>query len=182
MQLPPPSDSSRPYAIAVVCLGNICRSPTAQVVLDRQLAAAGLHGRVRVSSAGTGDWHVGEPMDPRAAAELRAAGYDPSRHRARQVDVGWFGAHDLLLAMDLANHADLLALAPTAEGKHRVAMFRAWDPEHDPAAEVPDPWYGGPDGFAEVLTMVERTAAVLVTALAEHVRRSGAAVDEEPTA
>ncbi len=182
MQLPPPHDHFRPYAIAVVCLGNICRSPTAQVVLDRQLAVAGLHGRVRVSSSGTGDWHLGEPMDPRAAAELRAAGYDPSRHRARQVDASWFGAYDLLLAMDRANYADLLAMAPTAEGRQRVAMFRAWDPTGDPQADVPDPWYGGPDGFAEVLTMVQRTAAVLVSALAEHVRPSGAAVDEEPTA
>ena len=80
--LPPPRSPGR-YAVELVCLGNICRSPTAHVVLEQRLAEAGLDDRVVVDSSGTGDWHVGSPMDSRAAATLSAAGYDPSRHRAR---------------------------------------------------------------------------------------------------
>jgi protein-tyrosine phosphatase len=158
-QLPPPRRPGR-YAVALVCLGNICRSPTAQVVLEQRLAAAGLDDRVVVRSAGTGDWHVGKPMDRRAASVLDAAGYDPSRHRAQQYDDTWAGEYDLVLAMDHDNLADLGGRST------RVGMFRDFDPI-DPGADVPDPYYGGTDGFSEVLTMVERTSDALVAALAE---------------
>ena len=158
MRLPPPRQPGR-YAVAVVCLGNICRSPTAEVVLADRLAAAGLDDRVSVHSSGTGDWHVGEPMDPRAAAALGEAGYDPSHHRARQYDDSWAETHDLVLAMDAANLADL------GGRSERVAMFGDFDPV-EPGAEVPDPWYGGPDGFRDVLARVERTAESLVSQLA----------------
>lgn len=157
-QLPPPRHQGR-YAVAVVCLGNICRSPTAQVVLEQRLADAGLDDRVVVRSGGTGDWHVGGPMDRRAAAALTSAGYDPSDHRARQYDDSWAGEDDLVLAMDLDNLADL------GGRSERVGLFRDFDPV-DPGAEVPDPYYGGADGFAEVLTMVERTSEALVDRLA----------------
>jgi protein-tyrosine phosphatase len=146
------------YRIALVCLGNICRSPTAHVVLESRLADAGLDDLVEVTSSGTGGWHVGNPMDPRAAATLRTAGYDPSRHRARQYDAGWPDAHDLVLVMDEANLADV------GGRTDRVGMFRDFDPE-DPGAEVPDPYYGGDDGFEEVLRMVERTSDAIVAAL-----------------
>jgi protein-tyrosine phosphatase len=157
--LPPPRTPGR-YAVALVCLGNICRSPTAHVVLEQRLAEAGLDDRVVVHSSGTGDWHVGDPMDRRAAATLTAAGYDPSRHRARQYDASWAGDHDLVLAMDADNLADL------GGRSERVAMFRDLDPV-DPGADVPDPYYGGTDGFAAVLEMVERTSDALVAALAD---------------
>jgi protein-tyrosine phosphatase len=157
--LPPPRVPGR-YAVALVCLGNICRSPTAHVVLEQRLAEAGLDDRVVVHSSGTGDWHVGGPMDRRAAATLTAAGYDPSRHRARQYDASWADDHDLVLAMDADNLADL------GGRSERVGMFRDHDPL-DPGADVPDPYYGGTDGFAIVLEMVERTSDALVTALAE---------------
>jgi protein-tyrosine phosphatase len=160
--LPPPRRPGH-YAVALVCLGNICRSPTAHVVLEQRLADAGLDDRVEVHSAGTGDWHLGEPMDPRAAAALREAGYDPSRHRARQYDASWEATHDLVLAMD---HQNLTDLADPGSGPgDRVRLFRDFDPVGT-GGEVPDPWYGGPDGFALVLTMVERTADVLVAELA----------------
>jgi protein-tyrosine phosphatase len=146
--------------VALVCLGNICRSPTAHVVLEQRLAEAGLDDRVVVHSSGTGDWHVGDPMDRRAAATLTAAGYDPSRHRARQYDASWAGHHDLVLAMDADNLADL------GGRSERVGMFRDLDPV-DPGADVPDPYYGGTDGFAAVLEMVERTSDALVAALAD---------------
>ncbi len=137
----------------------------AHVVLEARLDEAGLADRVRVTSGGTEPWHVGEPMDKRAAGSLRQAGYDPSRHRARQVTEAWFDSHDLVLGMDGANMADLAAVAPDAAARERLLRFRAFDPEAPgPDAEVPDPWFGGPEGFADVLATVERTADALTAA------------------
>ena len=153
-----------PYRIAIVCLGNICRSPMAHVVLESALAEVGLAEAVTITSSGTAGWHTGKPMDSRAAAELSAAGHDPSRHRARQFTPAWFD-HDLILAMDASNLADILALAPTAIDPGRVRLFRDFDPLAETGAEVPDPWSGGRQGFTDVLAMVERTAAHLVTLL-----------------
>jgi protein-tyrosine phosphatase len=149
--------------VALVCLGNICRSPMADVVLSARVEEEGLADRVTVASCGTGDWHTGQPMDRRAAATLRAHGYDPSRHRARLFDPGWVDDHDLVLAMDEQNLADALAVTPAAE-PGRVRLFREFDPVGT-GGEVPDPYYGGDAGFEEVLGMVERTADVLVTTL-----------------
>jgi protein-tyrosine phosphatase len=157
--LPPPRSPGR-YAVALVCLGNICRSPTAHVVLEQRLADAGLDDRVVVHSSGTGDWHVGDPMDHRAAATLTGAGYDPTRHRARQYDDSWAIDHDLVLAMDADNLADL------GGRSERVGLFRDFDPV-DPGTDVPDPYYGGPDGFARVLEMTERTAEALAAQIAD---------------
>ena len=161
MSLPAPRTPGH-YRIALVCLGNICRSPMADVVLSARVEEAGLAGEVEVASCGTGGWHVGDPMDSRAAETLTGAGYDASRHRARQFDPTWLDEHDLVLAMDRSNLADV---SPTA-GTERVRLFRDFDPV-DPGGEVPDPYYGGPAGFEEVLTMVERTAAAIV-ALLQH--------------
>jgi len=136
--------------IAVVCLGNICRSPMAEVVLRDRLEASG-RTDVEVSSAGTGDWHVGEPMDRRAAATLSRHGYDPSGHRAQQYDAT--ADYDLVLAMDASNLADLGG--PSA----RVRLFRDFDPVGP--GDVPDPYFGGDDGFDEVLAIVERVADAL---------------------
>ncbi|MGH3458219.1 low molecular weight protein-tyrosine-phosphatase [Aeromicrobium sp.] len=159
---------SEPFRIALVCLGNICRSPMAQVVLEDRLERAGLDDRVEVASAGTGGWHVGDPMDPRAAATLAAAGYDPTRHRVRTFSTDWYAEHDLLLAMDASNRADMADQAPTVEALEQVRMFREFDPEaSEDDDEVPDPWYGGAEGFAEVLAMVERTADEIIVRLPE---------------
>jgi protein-tyrosine phosphatase len=158
------------YAVALVCLGNICRSPMADVVLQQRLADAGLDDQVSVSSCGTGDWHVGHPMDSRAAATLQAAGYDPTRHRAQTLDATWFERFDLLLAMDAANLADVRALRGSTPDPDRAMLFRSLDPV-DPGSEVPDPYYGGDAGFEEVLAMVERTTDALVAALAEELDR-----------
>jgi protein-tyrosine phosphatase len=156
--LPPPRQPGR-YAIALVCLGNICRSPMAHVVLESRLAEAGLDDRVVVRSSGTGDWHVGRPMDDRAAATLSRAGYDPSRHRARQYDDTWPAEHDLVLAMDESNLDDL------GGRSERVGLFRDLDPQGP--GEVPDPYNGGTDGFEQVLDLVERTSDALVVAVAD---------------
>lgn len=146
----------------MVCLGNICRSPMAAVVLEAKLAEADLAERVTVTSSGTGGWHSGEPMDRRAAAQLVDAGYDPSGHRAKQFDDAWFD-NDLILAMDSDNLADILAQGGSED---RVRLFRSFDPGVDTdagkAPDVPDPWYGGPEGFATTLAIVERTDDVLV--------------------
>jgi protein-tyrosine phosphatase len=159
-ELPAPRTPGR-YAIALVCLGNICRSPMADVVLSQRVDDAGLAGRVTVTSCGTGDWHVGQPMDPRAAATLAAGDYDPSMHRAKQFDPSWLEDNDLVLAMDHQNLADVLAAGAAST---RLRMFRDFDPIGT-GGDVPDPYYGGDAGFEEVLEMVERTAASLVAAL-----------------
>jgi protein-tyrosine phosphatase len=161
----PTQHTDGPYRIALVCLGNICRSPMAHVVLADHLDRAGLAASVEVSSAGTGGWHVGHPMDPRAATTLLGAGYDPSAHRARQYDDGWLSTQDVVLVMDRANLADV--------GAHeRVGLFRDFDPV-DPGGEVPDPYYGGDDGFEEVLAMVERTSDAIVAALPRALEGTG---------
>lgn len=165
--LPAPNGVS-PFRVALVCLGNICRSPIAHVVLEQRLIEAGLDDRVEVSSAGTGGWHTGEPMDQRAAAVLSDAGYDPSRHVARRFTTDWYAENDLILAMDQTNFADISDLAPDVASLYKVRMFRDFDPEAGELAngtrdnEVPDPWFGGPDGFRFVLTIVERTVDQLV--------------------
>lgn len=164
-ELPPARDPHGPYRIAMVCLGNICRSPMAQVVMTDRLDDAGLSERVTVDSCGIGDWHAGEPMDDRAAATLNAHGYDPTAHRARKLTAAWFDDHDLLLCMDHDNHRAALALARTADAD-RIRMYRAYDPDAPGAdAEVPDPWYGGPEGFERVLATIERTTKELVVRL-----------------
>jgi protein-tyrosine phosphatase len=136
----------------------------AAVILTEKLAASGLSDRVVVSSSGTGDWHVGDPMDDRAAATLRSVGYDPSRHRARHFDPTWFAGHDLILAMDGNNFREITALTPEGD-EDRVMMFRAFDPEAGDDLEVPDPWYGAQDSFEHVLAIVERTTDGLVQRL-----------------
>ena len=164
--LPPARDRGGSYRVAIVCLGNICRSPMADVVLTEKLAAAGL-GAVEVVSAGTGGWHVGDPMDRRAAALLTAHGYDASAHEVRKFESAWFDDCDLVLAMDGDNYTDLGALRRHGLETERLMMFRDFDPrsagEHD--RDVPDPFYGGNEGFTDVLAMVERTSTVLVAAL-----------------
>lgn len=162
-----------PYRVALVCLGNICRSPMAHVVLEARLRDAGLADRVLVTSSGTGGWHEGEPMDPRAATVLHAAGHDPTRHRARTFTIDGYAEHDLVLVMDASNRADVLDLAPTVAAQAKVQMYRSFDPEASgDDLDVPDPWFGGDDGFDRVLEMIERTTDVLVEHLARQVAPS----------
>ncbi|TDQ46600.1 low molecular weight protein-tyrosine-phosphatase [Actinorugispora endophytica] len=164
MSLPEPRDPAGPYRVCVVCLGNICRSPMAEKILVAHLERAGIADAVRVDSAGTGDWHVGADMDPRAAAALRTHGY-PGGHVARRFDQEWFAERDLVLAMDVDNLDDLRGLAPDDGAAARVRLFRSFAPGVGPNPEVPDPYYGGDDGFTTVLNMIEFAAKGLTVDL-----------------
>ncbi|MEU7814783.1 low molecular weight protein-tyrosine-phosphatase [Pseudonocardia sp. NPDC049154] len=148
--------------VSFVCTGNICRSPMAEKVFRAALDEAGLAAGVAVTSAGTGGWHVGEPMDPRAAEVLQRHGYDTA-HTARQIDSHVLSA-DVLVALD---HGHRRALRDSVPEPDRVVMLRSFDAESTDDAEVPDPYYGGPDGFDEVLRMIEAA----VPGLLERVRK-----------
>jgi protein-tyrosine phosphatase len=147
-----------------VCLGNICRSPTAEGVMRSLLVSEGFAEVVEIDSAGTGDWHVGHAPDHRSAGAAATRGIELSG-QARQVAAADFEAYDLILAMDRSNHADLLALAP-GEAHDRIRLLREYDPEAVAAdeLEVPDPYYGGPDGFEDVLDLVTRACEGLIEA------------------
>lgn len=144
-----------PVTVLFVCLGNICRSPTAEAVFRQRLRAEGLEGRIRIDSAGTGDWHIGHAPDPRTRAAAAARGYPMDDLRARQVSVADFHRFDVILAMDDANLAALRDLDP---GDGRATLMRFLDVLEDGPGEVPDPYYGGEDGFARVLDLVERAS------------------------
>jgi protein-tyrosine phosphatase len=149
--------------VLVVCLGNICRSPTGEAALVEAAAAAGIE--LEVASAGTGDWHVGHPPDPRMRAAAQRAGLD-LRGTAAQVDAAMLGAADLVLAMDRQNLADLQRIARAAGVDVPMRLFRDHDPDADGRHDVPDPYHGGPEGFDEVVDICRRTAAALVAELA----------------
>jgi len=169
---PAPRHASGTYRICLVCLGNICRSPMAEVVLRAELDQAGLSGKVEVDSAGTGDWHLGGPMDPRARAELSRRGYDGTGHRARQFQPSWFERYDLVAAMDAGNMARLRRMAPDAETAERIALFLSFDPARADGQgggrdlEVPDPYNGGPEEYELVFDLVRPAARGLADQLA----------------
>jgi protein-tyrosine phosphatase len=153
------------HRVCFVCSGNICRSPTAEVVLRRMLERDGLAGTVRVDSAGLGDWHVGEGADRRSAAALRARGYDPDGHRARQFTAADFAERDLVVALDSGHYADLLELAPTERDRAKVRLLGAYAAGAGHDLDVPDPYYGGGAGFERVLDLVEAGCAGLMAEL-----------------
>jgi protein-tyrosine phosphatase len=141
--------------ILFVCMGNICRSPTAEGVMRHLLAEEGLEDAIELDSAGTGGWHAGDPPDRRATAAARARGIALDG-AARQVRPSDFEDFDLILAADRENLRDLRAIAPPGtEGK--VRLLREFDPgcEGAPDLDVPDPYYGGERGFEDVLDLVE---------------------------
>lgn len=146
-----------------VCLGNICRSPTAEGVMRQLLREEDLEQAVEIDSAGTGDWHVGHSPDDRATLAAKGRGIELAG-AARQVTVADFEAFDLILAMDRVNRADLLALAPDQDARGRVKLLREYDPAAVAAGDldVPDPYYGADDGFSEVLDIVTRACEGLL--------------------
>ena len=150
----------RPASVLFVCTGNICRSPTAEAVFREHAARAGLDGRVLIESAGTGDWHVGEPPDHRAIVHARRRGYDLAVLRARQVQREDFTRFAWILAMDMHNLRDLVALRPADYPGH-LGLLLDFVPGIG-TREVPDPYFGGPEGFEAVLDLMERASAALL--------------------
>ncbi|MES5819172.1 low molecular weight protein-tyrosine-phosphatase [Streptomyces sp. RG80] len=156
------------YRVCFVCTGNICRSPMAESVFRARVAEAGLGGRVEVDSAGTGGWHEGDGADPRTVSVLEEHGYD-SAHRARQFQPSWFARLDLVIALDHGHLRALRRLAPTPEDAAKVRLLRSYDPSAGADLDVPDPYYGGMDGFEECLEMVEAASEGLLAAVREDV-------------
>lgn len=142
--------------ILFVCLGNICRSPTAHGVFERKLEWAGLDQRVSVESAGTGAWHLGKAPDPRAQAAARTRGYDLSHLRARQAEPSDFDRFDYILAMDQDNLTELQMMMPEDYDGH-LGLFLDFS-DYSQVREVPDPYYGEGGGFEQVLDLVEEAS------------------------
>lgn len=174
-----------PYRVCFVCTGNICRSPMAESVFRARVAEAGLEGLIEADSAGTGGWHEGDGADPRTVSVLEANGYD-SDHTARQFRASWFSRLDLVVALDSGHLETLRRLAPTPADAEKVQLLRSYShppPDHHPSTsashapaesvghelDVPDPYYGGMDGFGECLEMVEAASPGLLAAVQEQV-------------
>lgn len=163
--------SSGPLRICFVCSGNICRSPTAELVFKELAAQAGRSGDFLVDSAGIGDWHVGAGLDERSRGALAAAGYPPRTHTARQFRATDFNTRNLVVAIDHGHLEALTELATIAADPESAAkslvLLRAFDPVAvaDGELDVPDPYYGGPDGFKQVLGQIERACSGLLEQL-----------------
>jgi len=152
-------------SVLFVCMGNICRSPTAEAVFRAQASRTGLEKKLRIDSAGIGDWHVGQPPDSRAIAHGRRRGYDLSRLRARQVAAADFVQFDWILAMDLHNLRDLKAMCPATFAGH-LGLFLDLEPAIG-RREVPDPYFGGASGFETVLDLAERASEALLSRITD---------------
>lgn len=150
--------------VLFVCMGNICRSPTAEAVFRKCVQDAHLDSQIVIDSAGTGDWHVGKGPDQRACQAAARRGYDLSALRARQVAVDDFQCFDLILAMDHDNLERLQALRPQDSRGELDLFLRRYNLGED---AVPDPYYGGEDGFEQVLDLVERASAALLDEIRE---------------
>ena len=166
--------ADRPVEVIFVCWGNICRSPIAERVAEQRAAAAGLEG-VRFSSAATSTEELGEPMDPRAAAVLRRHGYRDGDHVARQITKDEIAEADLVIAMEPL-HIDRmrrLGDVDSALDEGRMALLTDFDPDAAPGSGVPDPWYGGPEGFEDTLAAVEAAIPGVLNRVRELRHRPG---------
>jgi len=152
--------------VCFVCLGNICRSPTAEGVMRHLVRQAGLGDQIEVDSAGTCAYHVGEAPDPRARAAAQSRGIRVAGS-ARKFARGDWRRFDYVLAMDGENYRDLLSSAPTDAPGRQLFMLRSFDPDAEPDASVPDPYYGGERGFDVVLDQCEKACRGLLA----HIRR-----------
>jgi protein-tyrosine phosphatase len=175
--MPPDSErSDGPTRICFVCSGNICRSPTAEVVLRAKLAEAGLADEVVIDSAGTGPWHAGKDMDPRARQALVRRGYAPPLHVARQFTATDFAERDLVIALDAGHVARLGQLArladDPADAAASIRLLRSYDPAAVAAGEldVPDPYYDGEAEYEAALDQIEAACAPLAELLGRRLR------------
>jgi protein-tyrosine phosphatase len=172
-----------PVRVCFVCSGNICRSPTAEVLLTALARDAGLDNLITVDSAGTGSWHAGDDMDPRSRATMTAAGYAVPGHVAKQFGPADFAERDLVVALDHGHLDELWELAgqtdDPAAARAKIVLLRSFDPELEPGEDpdVADPYYGGRTGFRTVLEQIARSCAALLTAI-ERAVSSGADLRE----
>ncbi len=155
--------------VLFVCTGNICRSPTAEGVFRHMILEAGLSDAIESASAGTHGYHIGDPPDPRTVAAAKRRGFDLSAQRARKVKVEDFHTYDLILAMDRDHFAHLESLRPNA-ARAEVKLFLEYHPERK-HKDVPDPYYGGPDGFEDVLDMIEQATKNLLGQVAAGLKK-----------
>ncbi|HLR17965.1 MAG TPA: low molecular weight protein-tyrosine-phosphatase [Alcanivoracaceae bacterium] len=152
--------------VLFVCLGNICRSPTAEGVFRHAVEQACLTDSIHIDSAGTGDWHIGKGPDPRTVQEAATRDYDLTALRARQVSSADFAKFDYVIAMDEENLKNLEAMKPAGYEGY-LGLFLPFA-ENVQEKEVPDPYYGGPEGFTLVLDMVEKASAALLQHIKEN--------------
>lgn len=157
--------SNKEVNVLFVCLGNICRSPTAHGVFEKKIKQAGLNHLIKIDSAGTSDWHVGSPPDTRSITEAAKRGYDLSELRGRQAVPEDFHQFDYILAMDKENLNNLKLIAP-ANGRAQLELFLSYASGFE-LEEVPDPYSGGQAGFTHVLDMVEDACDGLFTHIKE---------------
>lgn len=158
-------DAMQNINVLFVCMGNICRSPTAEGVFRDLVMRSGMDGVIRIDSAGTHSYHIGKSPDKRASAAAAKRGYDLSALRGRQVGEQDFLVFDYILAMDQENLANLKRICPSGQ-EHKVSLFLEYSRNFS-EREVPDPYYGGSQGFEHVLDMVEDAAQGLLDKLVE---------------
>jgi protein-tyrosine phosphatase len=151
-----------PVRVVFVCLGNICRSPTAEGVFRHLVARAGLDDAFEIDSAGTSAHHVGETPDRRATAEAKSRGVVLAG-ASRQFIAADFEDFDYVVAMDASNARNMLGLAGSDEERDKLSLLRDWDADSPTGSEVPDPYYGGDDGFREVFDVVMAGSAGLLS-------------------
>jgi protein-tyrosine phosphatase len=159
------------FRICFVCTGNICRSPMAEAIFRSLITRGGYAGRVSVASAATGDWHVGEPADPRTIAALAAHGYDATRHRARQFDPEWFPDLDLVVAFDRGQERTLREWAVSDQDRAKVQLLMTFEPDGSGTMDVPDPYYSDAALFDSVLATIERASTALFRQLEPGIRQ-----------
>jgi protein-tyrosine phosphatase len=166
-----PLDESAIFRICFVCTGNICRSPMAEAVFRQLVAARGFERAIAVTSAATGDWHVGERADPRTISALAARGYDGASHRARQFEPEWFGLLDLVIAFDRGQERILREWAPSEADRAKVHLLTAFDADGSGSMDVPDPYYSDAALFDTVLTTIEHSSHALFSQLEPGIRQ-----------
>ncbi len=164
-------DTSALFRICFVCTGNICRSPMAETVFRDRVRSAGYADAVAVMSAGTGDWHVGEPSDRRTVAALASRGYDGSGHRAKQFNPEWFDSLDLIVVFDRSQERIVRAWSNTEADRGKIQMLLSFDSAQSQIVDVPDPYYSDAAMFERVLSMIEKSSAALFRQIEPGIRR-----------
>ncbi|WP_308492346.1 low molecular weight protein-tyrosine-phosphatase [Microbacterium terrisoli] len=167
------TDIPPPFRVVFVCTGNICRSPMAEVLFRSLADSVGLADRVVSTSAGTGDWHVGERADRRTIASLAHHGFDGRAHRARQFGYHDFDQNDLVVALDTGHERVLHEWARSDEDEAKIALLLSFDPQSGGARDVPDPYYADAQMFDEVLGMIESACRALFRQLEPAIRATG---------